>query len=110
MPLPRRPFDRAVDAERGPTPLAQHTPHLAQGSWLIRKELQSELAENNVEAVGWEWQIDRAALHPVDWHLLARNNAGNGQQAQQEGYPRREQVGRRGNGARQCRSPGADYR
>src|SRR5262245_12407133 len=72
----RCPFDRAVDAERGSSRLAQHAVHFPQGSWLIRKELKSELAEDNVEAVGWEWQFERAAFHPIDRQPLVRDIAG----------------------------------
>jgi len=49
---PRRPFDRAVDAESDPARVEDHAAHLAQGLWLIRKELKSELAKNCVEVTG----------------------------------------------------------
>jgi hypothetical protein len=70
-------FDRTVHAERGPSALVQHTPHLAHRSWLIRKELESELTENNVEVAGWKRQVERTPLRPADQVVLARNIAGN---------------------------------
>ena len=63
---PQRPFDRAVDAECDAARAKDHAVHLAQGLWLIRKELESELAKNYVEVTGWKGQIKCAALLPAD--------------------------------------------
>jgi hypothetical protein len=47
---PRRSFDRAVNANCNTAALTHYAAQLTQGSRLIRKELEAELAENYVKA------------------------------------------------------------
>jgi hypothetical protein len=49
---PRRPLDRAVDAQGNSAAIPENASHLTEGPSLVGEKLQSQLAENHIEAVG----------------------------------------------------------
>jgi hypothetical protein len=58
---------RAPCGYRQPTVRCKRLPHLLRGGWLIRKELESLLADNNVEPLTVsERQSAGVAFSPID--------------------------------------------
>ena len=72
-----RPLDRTVDAKGDATRRRQHPAHFAEGAPLIWKELQAQLAKNQVNFSCRERQIERTAIDPIDRRPLARKRPGN---------------------------------
>src|SRR5215472_17441336 len=59
-------FNWTKDVQRQPSIRHEHSPDLSQCTLPIREELQSQLAEGDVEGCIWKWQIEHAAFMPTD--------------------------------------------
>jgi hypothetical protein len=70
---------RTIDANGDAARRRQHAPHLAEGTPLIWKELQAQLAKNQIKFTCREWQIERTALDPINRRPLAWKRPGNRQ-------------------------------